>query len=190
VYEGARAQHATPGRATIITPPAHDSAQRRDGLLRPQPVRDPVADVVRLLNRLAGVGAIQLRQVARVAHVGPVVREVNGTGQIHEQLRIDGRDQVEQPTEIVSLRKLDLMSDEDGLDELLCRLLRVKTDSRVVRQGSGEQMLGDSEVLFGSREPLGDELPPEDSPVASEPAPERLSDCNGDTGQPTEVTVN
>ena len=101
---------------------------------------------------------IQLREVARVAQVDTVVGQLHRRGEGGRKRRIDWGDKIEQSSEVVSPRELDLMGDQIRFQELLGCLLRVKPDRTVVRKPLTEQVPSDTEIFVGARELLGNDF--------------------------------
>jgi len=123
-----------------------------------QPRRDGVPNFDGAFDRAVRVVGIQLGEVARIAHVDTVVGQLHRRGEGGGKRSIDWGDKVEQTSEVVSLGELDLMGDQIRFQELLGRLLRVKSDRAVIRKVLSQEVPSNAEILIGTREALGDDF--------------------------------
>lgn len=62
-------------------------------------------------------------------------------------------------TDVVGFRELDLMTREQALQCLFCRLLRVEACRPIRRQVSAHDEVGGQQVIAGPVEPLSDVVP-------------------------------
>src|SRR5438105_2264841 len=107
---------------------SRSGAVRRPAEVVPEPPKNRVPHLLREADRNLRLVRSRLRFLARIPDGDTVGVERGGPPERVGQRLVHLRDQVEELTERVRLRELDLMADEKGLHELLGRLLRMESD--------------------------------------------------------------